>query len=143
LAVLSLSLAAPGIPAGYEGVEFLFDHLNALNVQLAAPLICNTATRPLKKWATWQMPTLLKPARVCTQRLMSTRDRNPGNPPEAAEVQAMDLYRIEMYQREIGTSEFRYDEQLDVFRFPEDGRFAFCEEFADWERLREREYLLF
>ena len=23
-------------------------------------------------------------------------------------------------------------EELDIFRFPEDGRFAFCCEFADW-----------
>jgi hypothetical protein len=114
-----------------------------LSACLDSACLDNMATRPLKKWATWQIPALLKPARVCSQRLMSTRDRNPGHPPEAAEVQAKDLYRIEMYHREIGTSEFVYDDQLDVFRFPEDGRFAFCEEFADWERLREREYVLF
>jgi len=30
-----------------------------------------------------------------------------------------------------------------VFRFPEDGRFVFCKEFADWERLQERGYLDF
>ena len=40
-------------------------------------------------------------------------------------------------------SEFIYDEPIDVFRFPEDGRFAFCETFADWERLQERGYLYF
>jgi hypothetical protein len=74
---------------------------------------------------------------------MSTLDRKPTDPPEAAEVQARDLYRIEKYHREMGISEFLYDEQLDVFCFPEDGRFAFCDEFADWDRLREREYLLF
>jgi hypothetical protein len=36
-----------------------------------------------------------------------------------------------------GGSEFVYDKELDVFRF-EDGRFAFCEEFADWKLLEER-----
>jgi hypothetical protein len=41
------------------------------------------------------------------------------------------------------TSEFVYDAKLDVFRFAEDGRFAFCEEFADWTLLRERGYLTF
>jgi hypothetical protein len=54
-----------------------------------------------------------------------------------------DLYDIEMYFREEGHSEFVYDEELDIFRFPEDGRFAFCCEFADWERLHERGYLTF
>jgi hypothetical protein len=54
-----------------------------------------------------------------------------------------DLYDIEMYFREEGLSEFVYDEELDIFRFPEDSRFAFCQEFADWERLWERGYLSF
>jgi hypothetical protein len=40
-------------------------------------------------------------------------------------------------------SVFLYDEPIDVFRFPEDGRFAFCDTFADWERLHERGYLHF
>ena len=53
------------------------------------------------------------------------------------------LYDVEMYFRENGCSDFAYDEELDVFRFPEDGRFAFCREFADWELLRERGYLEF
>jgi hypothetical protein len=43
----------------------------------------------------------------------------------------------------MGTSEFLYEEKLDIFCFPEDGRFAFCDEFADWKRLRERGYMLF
>ena len=51
-----------------------------------------------------------------------------------------DLYRVETYLNKNGCSDFEYDEDLDVFRFPEDGRFAFCEEFADWERLWERGY---
>jgi hypothetical protein len=57
------------------------------------------------------------------------------------ELIGRDLYDIEMYFREEGHSEFVYDEELDVFRFPEDGRFAFCRAFADWERLRQRGYL--
>jgi hypothetical protein len=36
-----------------------------------------------------------------------------------------------------------YDEEFDVFRFPEDRRFVFCREFADWRRLQERGYLNF
>ena len=74
---------------------------------------------------------------------MSTREIDPGDRPEAAAVRAKDLYRIEMNRGETGTSEFVYDQQLDVFRFPEDGRFAFCDEFADWPLLREREYVAF
>jgi len=53
------------------------------------------------------------------------------------------LYDLETYFMAEGCSEFEYDEELDVFRFPEDGRFAFCKEFADWERLQERGYLDF
>jgi hypothetical protein len=59
------------------------------------------------------------------------------------ELIGRDLYDIEMYFREEGHSEFVYDEELDIFRFPEDRRFAFCKEFADWELLRERGYLTF
>jgi hypothetical protein len=53
------------------------------------------------------------------------------------------LYEVEMYFRENGCSDFEYDEELDVFRFPEDGRFAFCKEFADWERMWQRGYMVF
>jgi hypothetical protein len=53
------------------------------------------------------------------------------------------LYDVETYFRENGCSDFEYDEEFDVFRFPEDGRFAFCREFADWDLLRERGYLVF
>ncbi len=59
------------------------------------------------------------------------------------ELIGRDLYDIEMYFREEGHSEFVYDEELDIFRFPEDGRFAFCKEFADGERLWQRGYLHF
>ena len=51
------------------------------------------------------------------------------------------LYDMETFFRKQGFSEFAYDEELDVFRFPKDGRFAFCEDFADWDLLKERGYL--
>lgn len=53
-------------------------------------------------------------------------------------LQAEDLCEVVTYLIDKGGSEFSYDEELDVFRFSEDGRFAFCEEFADWELLEER-----
>ena len=56
-------------------------------------------------------------------------------------LSAQDLCDIEVHVRGTGSSRFTYDEELDVFRFPEDGRFAFCKEFADWKLLRERGYL--
>jgi hypothetical protein len=60
--------------------------------------------------------------------------------PLRPEFFARDLYAIEVYFREEGYSEFVYDEELDVFRFPEDRHFAFCEDFADWRLLCERGY---
>ena len=51
------------------------------------------------------------------------------------------LYDMETFFRKQGFCEFAYDEELDVFRFPKDSRFAFCEEFADWSLLKERGYL--
>jgi len=60
-----------------------------------------------------------------------------------SDLSAEDLWDVEKYFRKQGVSEFIYDEPLDVFRFPEDGRFALCREFADWERLQERGYLHF
>jgi hypothetical protein len=72
------------------------------------------------------------------------KDHN-NKPPKHSppELIARDLYETEMNLREEGHSVFIYDEELDVFRFPEDGHFAFYKEFADWERLRERGYLDF
>jgi hypothetical protein len=58
-------------------------------------------------------------------------------------LSAEELWNVEKYFREQGVSEFVYDEQLDVLRFPEDGRFALCQEFADWEQLQELGYLRF
>jgi hypothetical protein len=73
---------------------------------------------------------------------MNLRDRDPNKSAEVA-LRAEDLYRIERYFRAKGVSEFVYDEKLDIFCFPEDGRFAFCDEFADWALLKERGYLVF
>ena len=51
------------------------------------------------------------------------------------------LYEFEMALREEGAaSAFVYDEEQDLFRFPEDGRFAFSREWADMELLEERGY---
>jgi hypothetical protein len=78
---------------------------------------------------------------------MMFMDREGKEPPVRSRAKrllsAQDLYDVEMYFREEGDSEFKYDEELDLFRFPEDGRFAFCKEFADWKLLEERGYLDF
>jgi hypothetical protein len=58
-----------------------------------------------------------------------------------SDLSARDLWEVERYFRKQGVSEFLYDEPIDVFRFPEDGRFAFCDTFADWDRLQKRGYL--
>lgn len=57
------------------------------------------------------------------------------------DLRAEDLCEVEAYFREKGCSEFEYDAELDVFRFAEDGRFAFCRDFANWQLLEERGYL--
>ncbi len=73
---------------------------------------------------------------------MDRSDNKPTNLPEAAMgLRPGSLYRIETYLRAKGVSEFVYDEKLDIFCFPEDGRFAFCDEFADWDLMRERGYM--
>ena len=52
---------------------------------------------------------------------------------------AQALYRFEMALREEGEiPDFVYDEEQDLFRFPQDGRFAFSREWADVELLEER-----
>ena len=60
---------------------------------------------------------------------------------DTRDLRAEDLCDVETYFREKGCSEFEYDAQLDVFRFAEDGRFAFCRDFANWQLLEERGYL--
>jgi hypothetical protein len=72
-----------------------------------------------------------------------SQDHDKQLPEAVMNLGPRDLYDIETYFRHEGWSEFVYDAELDLFRFPEDGRFAFCKEFADWKRLRERGYLDF
>ena len=51
------------------------------------------------------------------------------------------LYRFEMALRTEGEiPDFVYDEEQDLFRFPQDGRFAFSKEWADMKLLEERGY---
>jgi hypothetical protein len=46
-----------------------------------------------------------------------------------------------MALREEGEiSDFVYDEEQELFRFPEDGRFAFSKEYAKVKLLEERGY---
>ncbi len=49
------------------------------------------------------------------------------------------LYRFEMILREVGFSDFVYDEEEDLFRF-RDGRFAFSRHHADTKLLWERNH---
>jgi hypothetical protein len=76
-----------------------------------------------------------KPMRLENQELGMAEVRS--------DLSARELWEVENYFRKQGVSEFIYDEPIDVFRFPADGRFAFCDTFADWERLQERGYLHF
>ncbi len=73
---------------------------------------------------------------------MDRSDNTPANGPKAEMgLRLEDWYRAETFLSKHGCSDFVYDEKLDIFCFPEDGRFAFCDEFADWTRLRERGYI--
>ncbi len=63
----------------------------------------------------------------------------PIPPAELRRRQAKALYEIEMFFREEGLSSFVYDEEKDLFRFP-DGRFAFSRTHADLKLLEERGY---
>jgi hypothetical protein len=49
-------------------------------------------------------------------------------------------YEFEIGLHEEGISDFFYDEGQDLFRFPEDGRFAFSREWADVKVLQKRGY---
>ena len=76
---------------------------------------------------------------------MNYNDDKPAElrPQGAMRPWLQDLHDLETYLTKRGGSDFVYDEELDVFRFPEDGRFALCEEFVDWKELRERGCWLF
>ena len=64
-----------------------------------------------------------------------------GSYRERRRRRAQALYRFEMTLREEGeVSDLVYDEEQDLFRFPEDGRFAFSRERADVKLLEERGY---
>ena len=64
-----------------------------------------------------------------------------GSEQERRRRRAQALYRFEMVLREEGEiPDFVYDEDQDLFRFPEDGRFAFSREWADVDLLQERGY---
>jgi hypothetical protein len=53
---------------------------------------------------------------------------------------AQALYEFETVLHEEGYPDFVYEEEQDLFRFPEDGRFAFSREWADVMLLEERGY---
>ena len=64
-----------------------------------------------------------------------------GSERERRRRRAQALYSFEMALREEGEiPDFVYDEEQDLFRFPQDGRFAFSREWADVELLEERGY---
>ena len=64
-----------------------------------------------------------------------------GSEQERRRRRAQALYRFEMALRTEGEiPDFVYDEEQDLFRFPQDGRFAFSREWADMELLEERGY---
>src|ERR687890_87582 len=65
--------------------------------------------------------------------------RRFGSDQERRRRRANALYVFEMMLREEGISDFVYDEEKDLLRFP-DGRFAFSREWADIDLLQERGY---
>ena len=75
---------------------------------------------------------------------MDRKHNSPaGRSDSVTSLSPRDLWDLERYLAHKGGTDFVYNPELDIFCFPEDGRFAFCDEFADWERLRERGYLDF
>ena len=66
--------------------------------------------------------------------------RRFGSDRERRRRRANALYEFEMRLREEGLSDFVYDEEKDLFRFAQDGRFAFSREWADIDLLQERGY---
>lgn len=87
---------------------------------------------------------MLEDDSVCWSAMDRKDNQAAEHLPEAARyLRPIDLCEVVVYLIDKGGSEFSYDEELDVFRFSEDGRFAFCEEFADWGLLEERGWLDF
>jgi hypothetical protein len=66
---------------------------------------------------------------------VGSNEQWPIPPAELGRRQAKALYEIEMLFREEGVSDFVYDEEKDLFRFP-DGRFAFSRTHAGLEAPR-------
>ena len=74
------------------------------------------------------------------RRVMGRFGSDFGSHRERRRRRAQALYRFEMALREEGAiSDFVYDEEQDLFRFP-DGRFAFSRDYADVRLLEERGY---
>ena len=70
----------------------------------------------------------------------STQNERPessGQPRQGREAEA--LYELEMILRQMGFSDFAYDEEEDLFRF-RDGRFAFSRYDADRRPLWRRDH---
>ena len=65
--------------------------------------------------------------------------RRFGSDRERRRRRSLAFYEFEMALREEGLSDFVYDEENDLLRFP-DGRFAFSREGSDVKLLRERGY---
>ena len=59
---------------------------------------------------------------------------------EIRRSRAETLHELELALLAEGCSDFVYDEEQDLFRFPQDGRFAFSKEWADVALLQERGY---
>jgi hypothetical protein len=66
--------------------------------------------------------------------------RRFGTDRERRRRRSLALYEFELALREEGISDFVYDKENDLFRFPEDGRFAFSREWSDVKLLQERGY---
>ena len=66
--------------------------------------------------------------------------RRVGTDRERRRRRSLALYEFEMALREEGILDFVYNEQNHLFRFPQDGRFAFSRECSDVKLLRERGY---
>jgi hypothetical protein len=93
--------------------------------------------------AAWQMCARRCHATLSAVDTDSHKNKPTDRPERELLISPKDLCDMEAYFRERGISDFVYNEELDIFCFPEDGRFAFCDEFADWKRLMERGYLDF
>jgi hypothetical protein len=65
--------------------------------------------------------------------------RRFGSDREQSLRRSLALYEFEMALREEGLTDLFYDEENDLFHFP-DGRLAFSREWSDLKLLQERGY---